>query len=91
MKQNEGMIDRIIRVIIAIGLFYGAMVWVTSSWLRIIMAVVGGIILVTAVTGFCGVYKIFNISTAKKKEPFVDGMPSDNPSDSQEQLFKGHK
>lgn len=92
MKQNEGIVDRIIRLILAMALFYGAMVWTMSDWLRIVMAVVGGIILVTSITGFCGIYKIFNISTTKKRESFEnDKNHPDDSSDTQEPLFKGHK
>ncbi len=87
MKQNEGMLDRVIRVILSLVLFYGAMFWVASSWLRILMAVVGGVILVTAVTGFCAIYAIFKISTNKKTSYGETEKISDDSSNSQENLF----
>ncbi len=87
MKQNEGLVDRIIRVVLSLILFYGAMFWVSSSWLRILMAVVGGIILVTAVTGFCAIYAIFKISTNKKTSYASTDKISGSDSDSQENLF----
>lgn len=91
MKQNVGIIDRIIRVILAILLFYGAMMWITSSWIRIVMSVVGGILLVTSVTGFCALYKLFRFSTVKQKNTIMDKSSTDDSSDTQEPLFKGHK
>jgi hypothetical protein len=89
MKQNIGIIDRIIRVLLAILLFYGAMAWVTSSWLRITMSVVGGILLVTSVTGFCALYKLFRFSTTKQRPLIAEKSSSDDSSDTQEPLFKG--
>jgi hypothetical protein len=88
MKQNVGIIDRIIRVLLAIGLFYVAMTWPMTSAIRIILSVVGGLLLVTSVTGFCLIYKLFGWSTLKShfSEP-VKKM--DDSSDTQEPLFKG--
>jgi hypothetical protein len=62
MKTNIGIADRIIRliigfVIVALGIIY-------NSWLGLI----GIIPILTAVTGFCGLYAPFGISTCKKKE-----------------------
>ncbi len=77
MKQNEHMLDRIIRVLIALGLFYGGIAWSISSTLRVVMAIVGGVLIVTAVTGYCALYSLFGINTKKlskdTREPFQKG------------------
>lgn len=66
MKQNIGAIDRIIRILIAVGFFYAAFSWPMAGAIRIVLAIIGGLLLVTAVTGFCGLYKLIGISTSKK-------------------------
>lgn len=65
MKKNESNTDRIIRAIIGIVLL--ALYFtntITGTW-GIVGLVVGIIALVTAATGFCGLYKLFGISTRK--------------------------
>lgn len=65
-----GSADRIIRVIIAavIVVLYLTDV-LTGTW-GIILLVLGGILVITSITGFCGLYKPFGLSTcpAKKEE-----------------------
>jgi len=64
MKKNinEGFIDRIIRLLISIVLLIGVYFWL-SGVLAIIFYILGIFILLTAITGFCGIYKIFGINT----------------------------
>ena len=65
MKTNEGPIDRIIRVILGIALAYIGYT-VGGVW-GIVLYVVAAISLVTGLTGFCLLYKLFgNFNTAKK-------------------------
>jgi hypothetical protein len=61
MKPNIGIIDRIVRIIVAVVLaivagMYG--IW----WLFIFVAVLLG----TAIIGWCGLYQALGISTKKK-------------------------
>lgn len=61
MKTNIGTTDRIVRVviglaIIALGVYY-------QSW----WGAVGVIPLITALTGFCGLYVPLGISTCKRR------------------------
>ena len=60
MKTNEGMWDRIIRVILA--LVFAYLGYVYSAWWYVLSA----ISIITAITGFCLLYKLLGISTAKK-------------------------
>jgi hypothetical protein len=66
MTLNQHNYDRIVRVILAIALFAGTAI--TGIWL---LAVVGAILLVTAVVGFCPIYAIFGMSTKPKDKSEV--------------------
>ena len=67
MKTNEGPVDSVIRVIagivlIALGLFgvaNGAWLWITY--------ILGAILLVTGILGFCPLYRLFKFNTVKNK------------------------
>ncbi|MEI6296557.1 MAG: DUF2892 domain-containing protein [bacterium] len=66
MTKNEGTIDRLLRLILVevfymLGFFWFAGVWQTVFY---VLAIV---MLFTALTGFCGVYKLFGINTDDKK------------------------
>jgi uncharacterized membrane protein len=65
MSTNESTLDRIIRGIVgAIALVLAVVVGVGSVG-GILMIVVGGILVVTAAVGFCPLYRILGLSTAK--------------------------
>ena len=63
MKKNVGSVDRILRLLAAVGcvllFFYGNM---STGWanLALVLAVVLGI---TAIIGFCPLYKLLGIDT----------------------------
>lgn len=61
LEQNESKNDRIIRAIL--GVIIAGIGYYTGWWLLYILA---AILLVTAATGFCLIYKIFNFSTLEK-------------------------
>jgi len=60
--KNEGTIDRLARLLIAEIFILGAFFWFGGAW-QIIFYVVGIISLVTSITGFCALYKVFGIRT----------------------------
>ncbi len=67
MKKNIGMIDKLIRVIIAIvaiALFFTDKVTGTPG---IIMLVVAGVLLLTSLISFCPLYAPLGIKTCKDK------------------------
>lgn len=70
MKKNVGTADQIIRIAIA-AVAAGLIITktLTGTW-AIVAGIVGAAMLITAVTGFCGLYKVFGMSTcpAKPKE-----------------------
>lgn len=66
MKINVGGLDKVIRAIIGIAAAAYAFFGLGSSGtLAIILYVVAAAMIVTAATGFCGLYTVFGISTCK--------------------------
>jgi hypothetical protein len=62
---NEGVWDRLIRLVIALALGYAAwMTWPGTA--AIVYAVIGAIAFVTGLVGWCPVYALFGFSTKKK-------------------------
>ena len=68
-QRNEGPVDRTIRIVL------GVVLLLVGLWLLnglggaaggIIVAVIGAILLITGITGFCGLYRLLGISTLKK-------------------------
>ena len=66
LKQNEGKLDRMVRVVIG-AILLGLAIFSLSGLAQIIAGVAGLVALVTGAIGFCGLYKIFGISTLEKK------------------------
>lgn len=66
--KNVGVIDRVIRTVIGIGLLLFA--WEYSGYFIIAtIAVIGGLaMLLSAATGFCFILRMLRIDTCKKRE-----------------------
>jgi uncharacterized membrane protein YkgB len=62
--MNEGKLDRILRGIIGIVLVLVASLVLQGAW-QIVLWIIGGILLVTAISGFCLLYYPFHFSTKK--------------------------
>lgn len=62
-KVNEGVVDRVIRGILSVGLIVAGVL--SSGLLQIVLIVAGAILGLTAITGFCGLYALFGINTCK--------------------------
>jgi hypothetical protein len=65
MTANEGTLDRAVRVVLAVvaaivGFAVGA-----ASALGIVLLVVAAVLLVTGLVGFCPLYRVLGLSTAK--------------------------
>lgn len=65
MKKNEGGIDRIVRAIVGIILIAAAF-FLDANGLTVVFYAVGVGFIITAITGFCALYKITDIDTSKK-------------------------
>lgn len=60
--QNEGAVDRALRVIAGLGLGIAVFTLLTGAW-QIVAAVVAAILLLTGVVGFCPLYALLRINT----------------------------
>ena len=68
MKKNMGGIDRLVRAVIGIALIYYAMSNLPGSDVWMVPAgMVGFIVLLTAIFGFCPVYKLFGMNSCKAR------------------------
>ena len=69
MKANEGTVDRIIRAVLGVVMLWAGL-WplngLQAAVLGIVVAVLGLILLVTALTGYCALYRLFGISTRRE-------------------------
>lgn len=63
MSRNEGTADRVIRLVVAVVAVLAAFAVGAGSALGIVLLVVGAVMLVTAATGFCPLYRVFGLST----------------------------
>ena len=63
--KNENGLDRMIRVALA-AVFLALGVYVFSGTLSVVAYVLAAVMLMTAATGFCALYKIFGLDTNKK-------------------------
>ncbi len=66
MKNNMGLIDKVIRILVAViiaTLYYTDYI---SGTLAIILLIVAGMFIVTSFISFCPLYLPFGISTKKK-------------------------
>lgn len=69
MPVNEGALDRGIRVALGAALVWlGTASGVLAGNVGTASLVVGVILLITGVTGFCGLYKLLGISTCARSE-----------------------
>jgi hypothetical protein len=59
---NVGSIDRVIRILIGIGLAVTA--YMTGLWW---LYIIGGAAIATGIVGWCGIYSLFGMNTCKVK------------------------
>jgi len=68
MKTNMGIIDRVIRIVVAlifIGLYFANVI---TGTLAIVLLVLAGVFALTSFVGFCPLYWPLGISTWGKKK-----------------------
>ena len=70
ITKNEGVLDRLIRIPVTIVFFLLAFFWLAGV-LQIIFYILAVVMLFTAITGFCALYKILKINTNKNPEKKV--------------------
>lgn len=67
MTRNEGNTDRVVRAVLGIVLVALWMLGVTQGVLAIILGVVGAVLIITALVGFCPLYALFGLNTCPVK------------------------
>lgn len=65
MTQNESELDRIIRAVVGVILLLVGYSIEMGVW-QVVLYVLGGVAVITSLTGFCMLYKILGISTISK-------------------------
>jgi Inner membrane protein YgaP-like, transmembrane domain len=65
MKTNESALDRVIRVVLGLVLLALFLTGIVGGTLGIILVVVGAILLITGIIGFCPLYALLKIKTKK--------------------------
>lgn len=65
MTTNEAPVDRAIRVVLALAAVAGAFALGIGTVLGVVLLVVAGVLVVTAATGFCPLYRVLGISTCR--------------------------
>ncbi|MEI6681423.1 MAG: DUF2892 domain-containing protein [Bacteroidota bacterium] len=68
MKQNMGLIDKVLRILVAIviaALFFAKVI---SGVLAIVLLVFAGVFILTSLIGFCPLYKPMGMDTTKKEQ-----------------------
>jgi Protein of unknown function (DUF2892) len=63
MKANEGGLDRILRIVVGLGLLSLVFVGPQTPW-----GYVGLVPLITGLIGFCPLYAVFGLSTCPMKK-----------------------
>ncbi len=65
MTRNESGIDRLVRLVLGVALLAFGIWSLSLNALGIVAAVVGGILLLTAATGFCPLCRVFGVKTCR--------------------------
>lgn len=66
MKKNMGLVDKVVRILVAIviaGLYYANQI---SGTVAIVLLILAGVFILTSFLGTCPLYLPFGISTRKK-------------------------
>jgi len=66
MIKNMGMIDRVVRVVLALAV---AVLYLTGTISGVVAILLGGlalVLLLTGIVGFCPLYRPFNFSTLRQ-------------------------
>jgi len=65
VKTNESSLDRVIRVVAGLALLVLFFTNVISGTLGIVLAAIGGVLLITGAIGFCPLYALLKLRTNK--------------------------
>lgn len=68
MQKNTGNTDRVIRLVVAVGLSVLNISGVVKYPITVVLWAVAAIMFLTAVAGTCPLYKLFGINTSPRKQ-----------------------
>ena len=66
MNTNEGTVDRVVRVIVGLALFYLGFFSLGGTTAGMAIGVVGVLALITGLVGFCPFYALIKVNTLRK-------------------------
>lgn len=67
IPKNESRPDRIVRIVLGIGLLYAGVFYLTGTT-QMVALILSVIALITGIVGFCGLYSMLGISSKKLKD-----------------------
>lgn len=67
VSVNTGVADRVIRLVLGVALVLWPTLAAWETWTTTVLAAVGGALIIMALTGHCGLYRLIGISTARSK------------------------
>lgn len=68
MKKNMGNADRIIRLLVAGVFAYLYFGGVVTGTLGLVLAILGGVFVLTSLVGFCPLYTVFGFNTCASRQ-----------------------
>lgn len=68
MTANVGPTDKVLRLVLALAAVVGAYLAGMSSLLGIVLLIVGAVLGVTVLTGFCPLYRVLGMSTCRVRD-----------------------
>ncbi len=66
MKCNVGSVDRGVRITVGMILFFIGYFGALPVWGAVIAYLAGGIALITGISGFCPLYRFFEVDTCER-------------------------
>lgn len=66
MVKNMGLVDRLLRIVVAAVIAYLYITGAIAGWLAVVLGIIAVVFLVTSAMGFCPAYLPFKITTCKK-------------------------
>jgi len=67
MKKNVGMLDKVIRLLVALAFIVLYFAGIVTGVVGIVLLVLAAVFVLTALIGFCPLYLPVHINTSKKK------------------------
>ena len=75
MKKNMGMVDKVVRVVVAAVIVVLYFMEIVSGTLGVVLLVLAAVFVVTSLVGFCPLYTLFVMSTNKSEEKMTEEKP----------------